>query len=59
MSQIQRPTPLCPKCGGNSFAAVKDDQIEAADFAVAFIVCSSRVCNTLIGVLPYESVWEK
>lgn len=62
MSEKKHPTeykPKCPKCGGINFIAINDQYLQNADKTVALIVCSTGDCETVVGVLPYEAVWDK
>jgi hypothetical protein len=50
--------PKCPRCRGMNFIAVYDRHLQNTDKGVALIVCTEEECQTVIGALPYDSVWD-
>lgn len=53
----QNIVPKCPKCGGASFEAVKQD-VKGADNSMVFVVCANSSCNNIISVVPYTAAWD-
>lgn len=51
--------PKCPQCRKESFTAVKVDNINNSDKALAFITCSDPECGYPVAIVPFEHVWEE
>ncbi len=50
--------PACPKCGQSGFIAVNNQRVAKADYSVVMIICSDPGCQTVVGCLPYDAVYE-
>lgn len=49
--------PKCPRCSGINFVATADVPSKS-DKAVAFIICANDECQIVLGVLPFDSVFD-
>lgn len=51
--------PSCPKCGEEGFTAIKNTSVARADLVIPMIICSNLECQTVVGVLPKDEIWDK
>lgn len=49
--------PTCLKCGEGQFVAIQDGRVANADKAIPMIICAKEDCQAVVGVLPFNSVW--
>ncbi len=50
--------PKCPRCRGMNFVTILDTRIKNADKDIALVICSAEDCQTVVGALPYNEVWD-
>lgn len=60
MSQMMNDEyePSCPKCGGKGFTAIQNPHVARAELAIPMIICSDLKCQTVVGVLPKDEIWD-
>ena len=51
--------PKCPRCRGMNFVTVLDRYMKNTDKDVALVICSEEECQTVVGALPYNAVWDQ
>ena len=51
--------PECPKCGKSNFVAISNGYVKRADLAIGMIICGEENCQTVVGCLPQNEIWEK
>jgi hypothetical protein len=51
--------PKCPRCRGMNFTTVYDRHMQNTDKGVALVICTVEECQTVIGALPYDAVWDQ
>jgi len=49
--------PSCPKCEGVNFKAVLNTRITNVDKAPVMVICAKLSCQTVVGVLAYDDVY--
>lgn len=49
--------PKCPVCREMNFVAIHDRYIQA-DKRIALVICAKEECQTVVGALPYDAVWD-
>ncbi|EGR2839471.1 TPA: hypothetical protein ACGF30_000079 [Vibrio cholerae] len=56
---IDEYRPACPKCGKSGFIAVNNSRVAKADNSIVMIICTDLECQTIVGCLPYDAVYDE
>ncbi|MFJ1573042.1 hypothetical protein ACIOAU_15885 [Pseudomonas sp. NPDC088322] len=51
--------PKCPRCRQMNFVTVLDKYMKNTDKDIALVICANEECQTVVGALPYEAVWDQ
>jgi hypothetical protein len=50
--------PTCPKCDQTGFRAILNRRITGVDKCPVMVICSEVQCQTVVGVLAYDDVYD-